>query len=172
MRKSHHHGGYTLVELVVSVGIFAIIMTLAAGVYLLMISISRQAQASATGVDNLAFALETMTRVIRTGTQYGCNSTPFLDGSPCSTNFSVRGQDGFTHVFNLSSGSIQMDGIALTDPSITVTTLSFYLAGSPRTPTDFLQPQVVILTAGNVSTGKATLPFAIETSATMRGPDL
>ena len=62
--------GYTLVELIVAVGLFALVMLLAAGAYLMMIGVNRQAQGIATGIDNLSFALETMTRSIRTGTNY------------------------------------------------------------------------------------------------------
>ena len=36
--------GYTLIELMIAVGLFALIMMLAAGAYLMMIGISRQAQ--------------------------------------------------------------------------------------------------------------------------------
>ena len=57
--------GYTLIELMVAVGLFAIVMMLASGAYLVMIGVSRQTQGIATGVDNLAFALETMTRITR-----------------------------------------------------------------------------------------------------------
>ncbi|HVM58918.1 MAG TPA: prepilin-type N-terminal cleavage/methylation domain-containing protein, partial [Candidatus Paceibacterota bacterium] len=63
-------GGYTLVELIVAMGLFAIIMTLSTGAYLIMISVNRHAQAISTGIDNLSFALEDMTRTIRTGTVY------------------------------------------------------------------------------------------------------
>jgi prepilin-type N-terminal cleavage/methylation domain-containing protein len=62
-----HARGYSLVELMVAVSLFAIIMMLSAGSYLVMINVSRQAQGLIVGMNNLSFALDTMSRTIRTG---------------------------------------------------------------------------------------------------------
>src|SRR3989338_11534095 len=86
--------GYTLIELIIAVGLFALIMMLASGAYLVMIGINRQVQSIATGIDNLAFALETMTRTIRTGTSYSCNNSG--DCNSGGTTFSVRNSSGVT----------------------------------------------------------------------------
>ena len=84
--------GFSLVELIVAVGLFDIVMSLATGAYLIMISVNRQAQGLATGIDNLSFALESMARTIRTGTNYQCTT-----GNPCTVSnglpFTVTNSD-------------------------------------------------------------------------------
>ncbi|MDP1707302.1 MAG: prepilin-type N-terminal cleavage/methylation domain-containing protein, partial [bacterium] len=160
--------GYTLVELIISVGLFALIMMLASGAYFVMININRQAQGIATGINNLSFALETMTRTIRTGTNYSCNS-----GGDCQyggINFSVISSRGIATNYSLSSGTIIQNGVALTDPSINISSLIFYVSGTSRN--DDYQPRVTIVVSGTISPGpSSTESCTIETGATMRGID-
>ncbi|MCX6786933.1 MAG: prepilin-type N-terminal cleavage/methylation domain-containing protein, partial [Candidatus Kaiserbacteria bacterium] len=118
--------GYTLIELIVAVGLFALIMTLVSGAYIVMIGLTEQAQGTATGVDNLSFALETMTRTIRTGTSYGSGGS----------SFSLINASGGSVNYSLSSGVIMQNGVALTDPSINITYLNF------DRPLDSAQPYV------------------------------
>ena len=163
--------GYTLVELIVAVGLFAFIMMLASGAYLVMIGINRQVQGIATGIDNLAFALETMTRTVRTGTSYSCNSSG--DCSNGDSDFSVVDSSGNTVDYALSGGVITQNGVALTDPSVTVSSLMFYASGTGKPTSDYLQSRVTIIVSGTVSSGPGkTEPFTVETGATMRGSDI
>ncbi len=163
--------GYTLIELIVAVGLFALIMTLVSGAYIVMIGITERQQSSATGIDNLAFALETMTRSIRTGTDYSCNS-----GRDCSggTTFSVKNSSGTTMTYSLVNGTIMQNDVPLTDPSVTISSLLFYVTGTiPVSSGDYNQPHVTIIVAGTVPSGKgSTESFSVETAATMRVPDL
>lgn len=175
MKKS---GGYTLIELIVAVGLFALIMLLASGAYLLMIGISRQAQGIATGIDNLSFAVEAMTRNIRTGTNYTCpTGTSDCNIDAGINSFSYKNTSGTTVSYTLSNSAIQetIDGSArtLTDPSVTITSLSFYAVGTGKPPGDYQQPRVTIIISGTVSYGAGkTEAFTVETGATMRGTDL
>ncbi|MFH1178262.1 MAG: prepilin-type N-terminal cleavage/methylation domain-containing protein [bacterium] len=160
--------GYTLIELIVAIGLFAIVMTLVSGAYIIMIGITRQTQGMATGIDNLSFALETMTRTIRTSTNYSCNR-----GKDCSrgTSFSVKNTSGKTIEYSLSNGVIMQDNVPITDPSVTISSLLFYASGT--TSGDNNQPHVTIIVSGTVSYGpNKTQPFTVETGATMRGTDL
>lgn len=162
--------GYTLVELIISVGLFALIMMLASGAYFVMININRQAQDIATGINNLSFALETMTRTIRTGTNYGCPSTG-VDCPSGGTVFSVISARGIATNYSLSSGAIIQNGVALTDPSINISSLIFYVSGTSRN--DNYQPRVTITVSGTISSGpSSTESFTLETGATMRGIDI
>ncbi len=163
----------------VAIGIFSIIMLLSSGAYLVMISITRQVQGIATGVDNLAFALETMTREMRTGTAYNCagvgdclsggNSFSFTPSGGGATITYARGSqvapDGTT------VGDITRNGIVLTDPSVNVTSLTYYASGTSKS--DALQPNVTVIVSGTVTyaAGKSE-SFTIETGATMRGSDI
>ena len=164
--------GYTLIELIIAVGLFALIMLLASGAYLLMINLNRQAQNIATGINNLSFALEAMTRDIRTGTGYDCGGL-----SSCQvSSFSFKNENGTTVRYDLSGSALQKTiGAAtsiLTDPSVTISSLTFYVNGA--TKSDSQQPRVTIILSGTVVSGqgKTPQPFTVETGATMRGTDL
>lgn len=173
--------GYTLIELVVAVGLFALVMTLASGAYLLMIDLNRQAQSISTGIDSLSFALETMTRSIRTGTNYSykgnCRSGAIGNDCPGgSTGFSFTDSNGVNVSFDqVGTTIVKNDTLPLTDPSVTISSLTFYVTGTGTiTDGDYLQPHVTITVSGSVASGprKAPQPFTIETGSTMRGIDI
>lgn len=174
--KSRSSTGYTLVELLVAVGLFALIMTLASGAYFVMIGVNRQAQAITTGINNLAFALETMTRTIRTSTDYAC------DNSGNCPIFSMKNANGIRIAYTLLGGAITQSknggtDLPLTDPSaiggVTVTALKFYLDDEAKPTSNYKQARVTIIVSGTVSSGPGkTEVFTIETGATMRGTDL
>lgn len=171
--------GYTLIELMVAVGLFALVMTLATGAYLIMIGISRQTQGITSGIDNLSFALETMSRTILTGTSYNCGGA-----GDCSNGsfFSVESSSGHSVVYSLNTNSgvgVLMQtidsgtAVPLTDSSlVNVKTLTFYAVGTA--PGDPTQARVTIVVSGTVQGQSKTTPvsFTVETGATMRGIDL
>lgn len=169
--------GYTLVELVVAVGLFALIMTLVSGAYIVMIGIVREEQSLATGIDNLSFALETMTRSIRTGTDYNCAGVG--DCSDGASSFSFTNASGQSVTYDLSDTTIQQtrgaEQSTLTDPSVNVSSLLFYVSGtSPVSSGEYTQPYVTMIVLGTVSSGpgEEVQSFTVETGAAMRGPDL
>lgn len=170
------HRGYTLIELIIAVGLFALVMTLTSGAYFVMIDVNRQTQGITAGINDLAFALETMTRSIRTGTGYAC------DGGDCSggSNFSFTDSRGnlISYSRDIDTSVIQetINGAApipLTDAAaVKVTSLKFYVSGTSKT--DSAQPHVTVTVSGTIDPGrgKPLEPFTVETGATMRGADL
>ena len=181
---ANKNGGYTLIELMVSISVFAIVMMLAAGAYFSLLGLTRSAQGLSTAMDSVSFALETMTREIRTGTHFNCNSA---NGGNCAlggTSFYVLDQNGASVGFSRSTSSGVCGGSStgclvetfgpntavLTDPSVSITALTFYVSGTAKN--DSAQPTVTIVVSGTVLTNKTTTPFTVETGATMRGPDL
>ena len=66
--------GFTLIEMIVSLGVFSVVVTTAVGAMLMLISTNQQLQGEQSVMTNLAFALDTMTREIRTGYNYYCTS--------------------------------------------------------------------------------------------------
>ena len=162
--------GYTLIELVIAVGVFAVIMMLASGSYFMMISVIRQTQATASGINNLSFAIETMTRTIRTGTEYSCD-----DSGDCTnggSTFSVRSSyTGETVRYQERDGIILQGNVPLTDPSVIISSLTFYAYGTQKG--NGLQPRVTFVISGDVISGAGKKEsFTIESSATMRGTDI
>jgi hypothetical protein len=164
-------------------------MTIAAGAYLTIIRLNQQAQAIATGIDNVSFALESMTRNIRSGSDYGCPT----QGTDCypipGTTFEFKDVYGDTITYSCSDcgqpggGVIQesTDGgitwINITDPSVNITSLKFYVSGTqpynPPTSIDILQPYVTIVVSGTVPAGPGqTRSFTVESSAAWRGSNI
>src|SRR3989338_9800078 len=129
--------GYTLIELIVALGLFSFVMLLSSGAYLFMIGLNRQAQGVATGIDSLSFALETMTRTIRTGYAYSCDNC-FPSPGNSLTLTSSGGEGTITYARGTQEGpnGIVGDivetstGAILTDPSVNVTSLAFYVTGT------------------------------------------
>lgn len=174
--------GYTLIELIIAVGLFSIIMTLASGAYFIMIDTNRRTQSIAAGVNDLAFALETMTRSIRTGASYACNGAGDCLPPTGGDSFSFTDSNGARITYNLASSAIQetKNGgaqVPLTDSSsITVNSLTFYVSGTSPAPADTAQPHVNIVVSGSLTPDpkkpSEVERFTIETGVTMRGADI
>ena len=72
MRLHKKQSGFTLIEMIVSLGVFSVVITIAVGALLVLIATNQQLQAEQSVMTNLSFALDSMTREIRTGTNYYC----------------------------------------------------------------------------------------------------
>ncbi|MFA6445761.1 MAG: type II secretion system protein [Candidatus Paceibacterota bacterium] len=64
--------GFTLIEMLVSIAVFMIVMIVAVGSLASVVDANKKAQTIKSAVSNLDFALESMTKLIRTGTDYRC----------------------------------------------------------------------------------------------------
>lgn len=73
-------GGFTLIEIMVSVAIFAIIITSGIGALVTMTQSYSKAQKNKQVHQGLNYALETMTREIRLGKNFQANPTGILGG--------------------------------------------------------------------------------------------
>ena len=82
MSKPSTQSGFTLIEIIVSLGVFSTVVTIAVGALLVLVAANQQLQSEQSVMTNLSFALDSMTREIRTGTAYVCDSEP---------NYSSRG---------------------------------------------------------------------------------
>lgn len=173
--------GFTLVELLVALGLFSVIMTIASGAYLIMISATREAQAITNGINNLSYAIDSMARNINTGSAYSCNASD----NTASDTFSFKDQRGVYIEYNVVSvasgqyrlqqkvGSNSATPFDVTDPSVIITSPDvFYCSGTSRDDND--QAHVTLVLQGEVEVGKNrdAQTFFIQTGATMRGTDL
>lgn len=89
MKINNHNQGFSLIEMIVALGIFSIVVTTAVGSLIVVISNNQKLQAEQSAMTNLAFALDSMTREIRMGYAYVCGGI----NSP-NTNASVGGGIG------------------------------------------------------------------------------
>lgn len=93
--------GFTLVEMMVSIGIFTIILFLSTSALLSITITDRKSRAVRIAMDNLNLALEDMSRKIKTGSSYNCGGG--LSGvndcaiTPLSA-FSFTAEDGVSRV--------------------------------------------------------------------------
>ncbi|MBI3495157.1 type II secretion system protein [Candidatus Berkelbacteria bacterium] len=93
--------GFTLVEMMVSVGIFTIILFLSTSALLSIVSTDRKSRAVRIAMDNLNLALEDMTRKIKTGSMYYCgiaDTGGVADCAATSYAFSFTAQDGVSRI--------------------------------------------------------------------------
>ena len=74
---------FTLVEIIVALGIFSIVAVVALGALVKIISANKKAQTLQTSITNLNYALEAMSREMRTGSNFYCSgSAPFTIPGP------------------------------------------------------------------------------------------
>lgn len=73
--------GFTIIEMIVSLGVFSIVITISVGALLVLVASNQQLQAERSVMTNLSFALDSMTREIRTGSNYFCDSRPNLSSN-------------------------------------------------------------------------------------------
>lgn len=79
--------GFTLIEVMVSVSLFAMVMTLSLGAILSIVDGNKKAQAINAVANNLNFAVESMVRDIKTGYAYTCDLTGGNNPSIPPANF-------------------------------------------------------------------------------------
>ena len=72
-------GGFTLIEMMISLGIFAIVLSVSVGALLSMVSSNRKTQSLRSAMDNLNLAMEEMSRNIIQGRKYHCGETSIID---------------------------------------------------------------------------------------------
>jgi prepilin-type N-terminal cleavage/methylation domain-containing protein len=81
MNQSHpQQSGFTIIEMMVSLGVFAVVITISVGALLMLIATNDQLQAEQSIMSNLSFAVDSMSREIRTGTHYYCDSKDSATG--------------------------------------------------------------------------------------------
>lgn len=178
--------GFTLIELVVSVGLFMVVVTIAMAAYLSLITLDRKARALNDVVTNLSFVVDTMSRSIRTGTTYSCNGGTNCWGGTGGSMFSFVDENGNPVTYILKSdGSIgtcvgigsctPTSASALTDSRISISNLRFFAQGIGTTGADKpVQPRVVFTMTGTITPEQNAVPisFTLQSSATERYLDL
>lgn len=200
-KQSHKlRNGFTLVEVMVSMSIFTMVATVAVGVLLVMVDANRKSQNIQSAMTNLSFALDSMTRDIRTGTEYFCdgsndpstNASALSDCLPGAGGTSMSFNEGGSSLtascpsgskrisFRLNSNQIErrlcvgVGGVGwqpITSPKVNITDMQFIVTGSNKS--DTLSPTATIFISGYVVDQSGTdATFEIETSVTQQQLDL
>ena len=192
MLTTPYNRGFTLIEMMVSVAVFTIVMTVALGALLSMSESDRKAQTIKSVINNINFSVDSMSRSIRTGYIYHCDSSvsPVTSPRDCtgtpSTSFAYRPADSLnTIVYRLETSNAALCGqpaskvgcivrsvdgglnySPITSAEVYIDTLNFYVTG---TASAVIQPKVTILISGVVNmNAEQNSVFNLQTSVTQR----
>lgn len=188
--KLSRRRAFSLIELMVAVSIFSVVMLIAVGSLLSMIDANRKAQAIKSVINNLNFAIESMVRNARVGTNFHCENDSFVNNaeSPldCAAGgilFAFEGQFGSPLdpndqiVYRINGTQLERSTdsgtnfIAVTAPEVVIDKLTFYVTGAPRL--DSLQPHMVVIIQGHAGRDKRSrTEFNLQGGATQRLLDI
>ena len=189
-QRQTKQSGFTLVELMVSLGIFVVVIMAAIGSLYSVNRAARKVEAMRNVLDNLNFAIESMSRTIRTGTDIVCGSGGSTNNCTFQGAFANPG-DSITVTSTLgATGTItyqwELDGatgkgvikkyiggssVAITAPAIDIQHLSFYVDGADNAGSgtdDLKQPNVIMLIQGVATAEGDVAPFSVQTLVTSR----
>jgi prepilin-type N-terminal cleavage/methylation domain-containing protein len=196
--KSKPQAGFTLIEMLVSIALFAIVMVVCVGALLALVGANKKAQALESTMNNLNISIDDMVRNLREGSGYiasgACSSNTDGVTSDCTgggteiafTTFTGHawvyeyiqsGQPGCT-TLNKTGGCIMRseDGgtfSSLTAPEVSITSMEFYVVGT--SPNDNTQPRAIITLQGNAGAAnnvKDSTTFHLQATAVQRALDL
>ena len=175
-----HQSGFTLIEIMVAVSIFTIVATISVSALLTANLVNQKAQAIKLAIDNVNYAIDSMTIKLKRGTAYICASDYCQD---TQINFRspkepLSGGQGLGYIYTLayidpldpsSRGYIAVtpsnvgQAIPITSPDVDITDFRVIIkdvqAGWPR---------ALIVVRGKVQVGHESHQFALETAVTER----
>ncbi len=88
--------GFTLIEMIVSVGLFAVVMLISVAALLSLVDANKKAQAIQSVMNNLNVAIDGMVRSVRMGTNYHCGQEQAaVTGLPTPRDCAYPGESFF-----------------------------------------------------------------------------
>ncbi len=184
--------GFSLVEMLVAIAVFMSIMTIAITSLISIIGANKKAQSIKSTIDSVNFAVESISRDMRTGTDYECpdgsggwtKSCDLVNGNT-AVRYEKSPSEDITYTFNgeqsdpsigvltkqINSG-VPVDLISQ-DSSVNITDMKFYVIGAENefnsTITDRTQPRVIITASGLISVnGMNDTLFNLQTNISQR----
>ena len=182
--------GFTLIELMVATSIFVVIMLGSMSSLFILLDAGKNSRALRFAMDNVNFAMESMTSAIRMGTNYYCVDTlngismdshledsmdclggeTFMAFVPQQTTSSrvgyrltSRNDEGDTHTLQRCDIN---DCVDIVSPDVNIEQLKFYVRGS--SDSDNTQASVYIVVKGSVIVKEVPVSFSIQTLASQR----
>lgn len=127
-KKNKKRGGFTLPEVLISMGLFSVIISVTSAIFIIGLRSQRQIIAAINANDNLSFAMEVMARDIRTGQLFFSSredEISFLNHNKKAVIYRLNNQ-----TIEKSTGGESF--IPLTSNNIRVEDLKFKLVGEGR----------------------------------------
>lgn len=188
--EKKQHQGFSLIEMMVSVTIFSIVMLIGASSVLAIVNANRKAQSIKSVVNNLNFALETMSRNIRVGTTYRCDGNlPNSSSASIRRNCKNSGDDHLAIESQYGSSATTDDQLIyfydateqalfrqigtsgiparITAEEVEITYFRFFVDGS-KLDDEGIQPRVRILVEGYADVGGERSNFRMQTTVVQR----
>ena len=137
--NTHSHAGFTLVELIVAIAVFAVTVTIASSIFVSSVGSQRKNINQQEVLDNARFVLESMGRAVRQSTVLTCPDQASCTANSISLNHPVKG----AVTYQLTNAQIMENGIALSSAGVSVERLDFTVLGNGLS--DNNQPRVVIV---------------------------
>ena len=189
--------GFSLVEMLVAIAVFMSIMTIAISSLISIISANKKSQAIKSTVDNVTFALENISRDMRTGINYYCHGAEGFSKECGEEGSSIIGynrgsgeNEGVVYKYygldeekpfltrtfcDFNDGAFDGCGPEMTlisrDSGINIQNMKFYIIGSDN---EFnysarIQPRAVITASGLISSkGSLDTSFNLQTNISQR----
>lgn len=191
MANKTQQKGFTLIEIMVAVALFAVVMTISVGALLSLVDANRKAQALNSVMNNLNFALENMSRNMRVGTTYRCSTSQAVpvaidtpqncanggvlvafekfDGDPLDPADQVVYRYVDTRIEKSSDGGATF--IPITASEVVIENMAFYVVGTTQGDTE--QPRIIMTVEGSagIST-RAVTRFSLQSTISQRLLDL
>lgn len=183
-KNKNFNRGFTLIELMVATSIFMIIMMIAIGSLIITSDLAKKSNAMNFTMDNLNFAIESMSRSLRMGTNYTCSSYINLAGNPAPSScangntfiaFKPAGEAKTStyrvgYKLNTGTNTIQRcttsGCVDIVSPDINIDNLKFFVRGAETG--DNIQPSIYMIVKGSVSIKGEVNSFAIQTMIAQR----
>ena len=177
--------GFTLIELLVSLTLLSVVVVVVMGLVTTSNAKVRTTRSQRRVMDNVSFAIEHMSRSITYGHDYSCSS-----GSLISCNYQTGGTQVLNFKGNYLGGTANISyernintltnrgyisrsinsgaGVSITDESIDIQELTFYVYHSEPYAFDPEQPRVTIFVKGVSYASSKPEEFFIQTTVSQR----
>ena len=158
--------GFTLIELIVALGVFMAVMTITLSAFLNIMDIQKKTEAFRKVNDNLNFAMEAIMREIREGKGY-------ISASCSGAGFCFTSKDGKAIKYELNAGGYierkeaTGDWVRMTSDGIKITNLSFSARGEAAYASGDRQQPLVVISIGGESGEKEKLKSKLNLQATV-----
>jgi prepilin-type N-terminal cleavage/methylation domain-containing protein len=179
MKRKNDQRGFTLVELMTSLSIFALVVTVSLGAILGVFAANRKSRALKTVVSNLNLAVEDMSKEMRYGRNYHCGSGTVTLPQDCpggDTSVSFLSSDNLQVSYRLNGTTFEKqlgisgEWLPVVSADVVIDSLNFYVTGS--TDADSSQPKTLVNFKGHVGSGQGRSDFALETVISQRALDV
>ncbi len=189
MRKNHHNQGFTLIEMLVSISLFVIVAFIIVTTFISITEAYRKSQAMRLVIDNVNFAMDSITLRLRDGGDYKCGTPLDTCSSEAGKGITFTTTDQRTMYYRwvtenpghfylaqcvATSGSNCSNPASyreVTSPDVNLTDVRFYVYSPPadiESPEGVYSSRVILSLTGEAKVGRQTSVFTLQTTITER----